>query len=708
MDKATVNGLVGNPTSDAGSIPADDAGAVSSEEGGSDQAGISDRLAKFEKFLTAYNENERERIMTAARWGESLHRDQKRASGEPYFVHPIGVAEILVALKLDADTVTASLLHDVLEDTEAEGEQIRKLFGPDVEAMVEGVTKIDLLRAKNKTVQEAETIRKMFFAMVKDIRVILIKLADKLNNMRTLRFLKEERQKAIATECLDIYAPLADRLGISWMKDELEDLALKSINYEAYEQIKSIVAAKKGERSEYLKRVKNAIYKSAAKNGLQISVDARAKHFYSIYQKMRKRNKNADEIYDLLGLRILCENVNDCYTLLGIVHQLWKPIEGRFKDYIAMPKANAYQSLHTTVMCYEGKLLEIQIRTYEMHQVAEFGVASHWLYKKGEPKEKSRHEALAFINRLKEWDGGNLASGDFLDEIKRDLLKDSIYVFTPKGDSVELPAGSNAVDFAFHIHTDIGTHCIGAKADNQIIPLTEELKNTQVIEIITSPNAHPHLNWLRSVRTAKARSKIRAWLLKNDESLIFGKNVVAKKRPAPPQPEKPAPQPVQTVSQPTEDGKQILPDGTRVGVRAGEERNMMIRFAGCCKPTTGDVIVGYVSRGRGIIVHKKNCRTAAKIPDFAERMIEVEWETVSPRISRRFRVTAGHSADIFSEIEGAVRKQRGHLLEGKVEDTGANKLSGYFTIELENKDDLKRVVKNIRAIPDVLNLELIQ
>jgi GTP diphosphokinase / guanosine-3',5'-bis(diphosphate) 3'-diphosphatase len=668
-------------------------------------------LDEFEKRLTPYSPEERTRIMDAARWGEAMHGEQKRASGEPYFIHPLGVADILIGLKMDADTITASLLHDILEDTAGTRDQIRTRFGKDVDLMVDGVTKIELLRAKNKTVQEAETIRKMFFAMVKDIRVILIKLADKLNNMRTLQYLKEDRQKAIATECLDIYAPLADRLGISWMKDELEDLALKTLNYEAYEQIKSIVAAKKGERAEYLKKVTNALYKASAKNSIQVSVEARAKHFYSIYQKMRKRNKAADEIYDLLGLRILCSNINECYTLLGIVHQLWKPLEGRFKDYIAMPKANAYQSLHTTVMCYDGKLLEIQIRTFDMHQVAEFGVASHWLYKGGMTNEVVRPGDLTIINRLKEWDGRNLASGEFLEEIKRELLKDSIYVFTPKGDVVELPAGSNAVDFAFHIHSDIGAHTIGAKADNQIIPLTEELKNTQVIDIITSTNAHPHLNWLRSVKTSKARSKIKAWLLNNDETLIFGKNIVAKKKPMSQEANEAAERHArQATSQavPETSDKQKLAEGQKVGVRAGNERNMMIHFAGCCNPTTGDAIVGYVSRGRGIIVHKKVCKVAQKIPDFPERMIEVEWETISPKITKRFRVTASHSVDLFSEIEGAVRKQKGHLLEGKVEDSGANKLAGFFTMELDNKDDLKKVIQNIRSIPAIVNLQLIQ
>jgi GTP pyrophosphokinase len=665
---------------------------------------VENSIRELLSSLEAYPPADRAKVAEALEWASALHEGQKRASGEPYIIHPVQTAQILVELGLDSNCIVAGLLHDVLEDTACTGAEIRARFGAEVEAMVDGVTKIALLAVKNKTIQEAQTIRKMLLTMAKDIRVILIKLADKLNNMRTLQHLGAERQKAIATECLDIYAPLSDRLGISWLKDELEDLALKALNREVYEQIKSIVAAKKGERADFLKQVQEEILEAAREEGLEIRVESRAKHFYSIYQKMRKRNKSAEELYDLLGIRIICSEPNLCYQLLGIVHRLWKPIEGRFKDYIAMPKANGYRSLHTTVMSYEGKLLEIQIRTAEMHGIAEFGVASHWVYKKGSALEAPRPADLAIVAKLKSWEDDKLGTGDFLEEIKRELLKDSIYVFTPKGEAIELPSGATAVDFAFHIHTDIGSHCFAAKADGMIIPLNAELKNTQVIEILTSPASHPHLNWLRTVRTSKARTKIRQWLEQNDETLIFSKNVVAKKKAAPPPPEGQGRTKKQEEAEKEEVPQQFL-DQNRVGVRSGGVRNMMIHFAGCCSPATGDPIVGYVSRGRGIIVHKRSCRNIQMIPDIAERGIEVEWETVSPKVLRRYRVTARRSNDLFSEIEGAIRKRGGHLVEGKIEDAGSDIQVCFFTVEIEDKGDSRMILSNIKSVPLVLSIE---
>jgi len=669
----------------------------------------------LQKITEAYTPEEQQRLREALAWSESLHGEQKRASGDPYFIHPLEVALILLDLRLDADTLIAALLHDTLEDTSATPAEIEGRFGKTVLKLVEGVTKIADIQANNKTIQEAENIRKMLFAMVQDIRVILIKLADKLHNMRTLDHLPEEQRKLNAQECLDIYAPLADRLGISWLKDELEDLSLKHLNRDVYDQIKNIVALKKSTRTEFLEKVQEALYKETKNLGIPVTVNARAKHFYSIYQKMRKRNKNPDELYDLFGIRILCNTVEDCYTLLGTVHRLWKPIEGRFKDYIAMPKSNGYQSLHTTVMSYDGKLLEIQIRTWDMHQVAEYGIASHWLYKKGTTKEIVRPEDLSIVNRLKAWKDLDMTT--FLDDIKRELLKDSIFVFTPKGKVIELPAGSTPIDFAYHIHTDIGDHCYGAKADGAIIPLTAELKNTQVVEILTSPQAHPHLNWLRAVKTARARSKIRAWLQQHDETLIIDKNIVAKKRPATipsassgttaaatqQTPVAPKPEPsVQTV-QPS------LPPGQSgiLQVRVEDEKNMMIRFAQCCRPITGDPIVGYVSRGRGIIIHRKSCRNIASIPDFEKRRVEVEWENAESTLVKHFKIEARKTADLFSAIEGAIRKQQGHLLEGRLEEISADRLTGYFTMKLEHRNDLKQVMKNLRSIPQVLSIQAI-
>ncbi len=657
-------------------------------------------IEEFRELLTPYSAEDVDRIMRAAEKSRELHEGQLRESGEPYLVHPLQVAEILIGLRLDGPAIVSALLHDVLEDTKMTRADLRRDYGKDVEQLVNGVTKIAAVKAKNKSVQTTETIRKMLFAMVKDIRVILIKLADKLHNMRTLEYKKEHRRRAIAQETLDIYAPLAGRLGIAWLKDELEDLALKHINKQAYDQIKAFVAQKRGERADYLSRVEESLARAADEAGVAVEVETRAKHFYSIYEKMRRRGKDLDEIFDLLGTRVICDSANACYTMLGLVHQIWPPIEGRFKDYIAMPKANKYQSLHTTVMGFDGKLLEIQIRTREMHQTAEYGIAAHWVYKQGLTREQARNEDLAILNRVRDLGTVRLTSNEFLEEIKREILKDSIYVFTPKGDAIQLPRGATAIDFAYHIHTEVGHHTMAAKADGSIIPLRAELKNTQVIEIITSQHAHPHLNWLRYARTTRTRQKIRQWLNKHDESLILDKSIVARKK----SPEQTPRKPTDETPPPEQHKPATVIESKKVGVRVGDERNMMIRFAKCCHPTTGDDIVGYISRGRGIIVHKRGCKNLANIPDFEARGIEVEWETVSPRETRRFRVVAKRTFDLFSEIESAIRKFQGNLIEGRVEETDDGRLDAQFTVELDRRDDFKKVMKSVRSIPQVLNI----
>ncbi len=670
---------------------------------------VPELLTYFEERLSAYSPEERAQILSAAEWARRLHGEQKRASGDPFFIHPLSVASILLDIHMDAQGVIAALLHDVLEDTETSRAALRKEFGREVESLVQGVTKISVLRGRSsRSLQHAETIRKMLFAMVKDVRVILIKLADKLHNMRTLGYLGPEDRVRIAQETLDIYAPLAGRLGISRIKDELEDLSLKHLQPAVYEEIRHFVAERKSERAGYLERVKEAITREADAAGIPISIEARAKHFYSIYQKSRRRGKPLEEIYDLLGLRILCDTTSQCYELVGLVHKLFMPIEGRFKDYVAMPKSNRYQSLHTTVMGFKGKVIEIQIRTHGMHQTAENGIAAHWLYKSGTLKEGEKTKELSLINKLREWQGAGAVSSDFLDEIKKELLRDSIYIFTPKGDVVELPYGSTAIDFAYHIHTDIGERCTGAKADGAIIPLKEPLKNTQVVEIMTSSTAHPRLDWLRYVKTSKARSRVKHWLAQNDPALIFDRNIVARKTDEAQKdgvfqktPEKaPAGLPDGAPAGP----ETQIRDPSKVAIRIGQERNFMIRIAQCCTPSTGDAIVGYVSRGRGITVHRIGCPSIATIKDFAERSIEVEWETVSPKSTRRFQVTARMTSNLFSEIEGALKKFGGHLIEGKLEQDGGEMLRGAFTVEVDNREDFGKVMKSLRTIPSVLTI----
>ncbi|MDR1399981.1 MAG: RelA/SpoT family protein [Treponema sp.] len=637
-----------------------------------------------------------------------ITRDHKRINAAltlledwqvPDMFHTLETASILLDLDLDADAVIAALLLDTPLSTVQQG------FGAQVAMLVEDVTRITALPAKNRTLHEAENIRKMLFAMVRDIRVIFIKLAATLSELRNLNHLPEQQRKNCAQACLDIYAPLADRLGIAWIKDELEDLALKQLNRDAYQQIKEIVAQKKNARKAFLNTTQTLVMQEADKLSLKIKVEARAKHFYSIYQKMRKRNKSADELFDLFGLRILCNSVEACYTLLGLVHRLWKPIEGRFKDYIAMPKANGYQSLHTTVMTVDedGSLLEIQIRTEEMHHVAENGIASHWLYKKGSTHEIVRPVDISIINKLREWQqeesADKLNSASFLDIIKREFLKDSIYVFTPQGKVIELPDGATAIDFAYSIHSAIGDRCVGAKADSAIIPLSQKLRNTQVVEILTSPSAHPHLNWLSFVKTSKARSKIRAWLQQNDSAFTTPTAEAAEQRSMSKTPSSKMPssemlpKSMQLVATPQQTNQFLR-------VKVQDEKNMLVHFARCCSPMNGDPIVGYVSRGRGIIIHQQHCSNLANISDFEERKLVVEWEGTT--LIRRFRIEARFAPDLFSEIEGAIRKQQGYLLEGRLEEHTAKRLSGVFTLQFESMDNLHKAVKNIRTIPSVL------
>jgi GTP pyrophosphokinase len=679
---------------------------------------MEDPLVAFKNRLSTFSPQERDRITAAL----SL------AEGEG---QSIEIASVLLDINLDGDTVAAALLLGAV------GTPPEERFGAGIVRLVEGVRKTAEISSGNRTIREAENIRKMLFAMAGDIRVIFIKLTERLCAMRRAEDIPPPRRKAVAQECLDIYAPLADRLGISWIKDELEDLALKQLNRETYNQIKEIVSEKREERNEFLGNIQADIQREAAALGIPIEVSSRAKHFYSIYQKMRRRNKAAGDLYDLFGIRILCGGIEHCYTLLGIVHRLWKPLDGRFKDYIAMPKSNGYQSLHTTVIApegrslsAEGRTLEIQIRTREMHHVAEYGVASHWLYKKGSSRDLVRPVDISIVNRLRDWRNAALTGGppenresrknpetmeaaprtvegpaeqnirdseSFLEELKREILKDSIYVFTPMGKVIELPAGATPIDFAYSIHSAIGEHCVGAKADGSIIPLSSELRNTQVVEILTSPQAHPHLNWLRIVKTTKARSKIRSWLEQNDSSLIIEKNVVAKKKPAPEQPpEVPAENPaLQRV---------IRQDDQVLQVRVEDEKNFMIRFARCCRPVAGDPIIGYVSRGRGIIIHRKNCRNLANISDFEERKIETEWENAVSVLVKRFKIEAKLRTNLFSEIEGAVRKHQGHLIEGRLEETAANRLTGFFIMQLESPESLRRVIKNIRGIPGLYSI----
>lgn len=587
--------------------------------------------AFLKDFSEVYNSEDKEKIDDAWNYLIGKTAALKRNCGRPYYIHPLRVARILAEKHLGADTIVAGLFHNILDvDNDCLGE-IEERFGKEIANICSGTAKITGLKIKSKTMQQADCIRKMLFAMVDDIRVILVKLADRLDRMRNLKFVSPEAQKAVAKEVIDIWCPLASRLGMADIKSEMEDLSLKYSNPDVFQQIKSIVAQKKQERSEYLNNAVKKIYTATEKAGISVSISSRAKHFYSIYQKMRKRNKDAGELYDLLALRIICNTDAECYTLIGIVHGLWKPMEGRFKDYIAMPKANGYQSLHTTVIC-DGKPLEIQIRTQEMHNIAEHGVASHWLYKKGTNKDMVKAEDLSIINQLRALRDEDLSNESFFKELKTELLGDSIYVFTPMGDVKELPKGANAIDFAYMIHSSIGEKIIGAKADGKIIPLTQPLKNTQIIEVLTSPYSHPTQAHLKAVKTSRAHSRINAWLSANDPTYIdreaqekrdaeilantlYSKKVAEEKRKN------------------SKEKKKISEYSGKV--RVDGLTNYLVTIAKCCSPVPGESIVGYVSRSRGITVHRADCLTFLRIPDIERRKVRVEWDTSEKKLSEK-------------------------------------------------------------------------
>ena len=585
--------------------------------------------ALLQEFLAAndyFSDSEKSQITKAWDFLVSTTSNEIRSSGEPYYVHPLRVAHILAQNKLDGETIIAALLHSINQHG-ADIEKVRSVFGDAIAAITDTTNKILNIPINTKTIHQSDAIRKMFFAMSDDVRVLFITLADRLDRMRNIKNLRPEYQKVIAEAAIGVWAPLAERMGMQAEKNEFEDLSLKYTNPDAFQQIKAIVSQKSEERAEYLGKATSAIYKAAEKMGLSVTIQSRAKHFYSIYQKMRKRNKEAGELFDLLALRILCNTPAECYALVGIVHSLWKPLDGRFKDYIAMPKSNGYQSLHTTVVC-EGKPLEIQIRTVDMHNMAEHGIASHWLYKKGSNRDLVEADKLDIMNRLQALKQASLSDDKSFSELKDELLGDEIYVFTPKGDVKKLRAGATAIDFAYAIHSGIGEKIVAAKADGKIIPLNRPLKNTQIIEIITNPQAHPTEAQLNIVKTTKAHQKIHSWLMANDPTFserINASNTAAgtgtgtatettateqtqkKRRPK-------RGIPPTEVSYPE---KKVLVQG---------ERNVLYNLAQCCHPHYPDLIVGYVTRTKGVSIHKADCIIYQRIPNKDDRSVQVEWD----------------------------------------------------------------------------------
>ncbi|WP_147615402.1 RelA/SpoT family protein [Treponema pectinovorum] len=585
----------------------------------------------FATFGDNYTENEKQLFEQAWNFFCEKTQNLKRFCGEPYYVHPMRVAGILAQSNMDGECIVCGILHSIYEVEGVTSEEIEKKFGSTIARIVYDTSRITGMKINASSIQQADNIRKMLFAMIDDVRVILVKLADRLDRMRNLKAIDEKKQRLVAAEVIDIWAPLADRLGMQSIKNELEDLSLKYSNPDVFAQIKAIVNQKQSERAIYLEKAQQAIYKAAEKAGISVSVSSRAKHFYSIYKKMQKRNVPASGLYDLLALRVICNTNAECYTLIGIVHGLWKPMEGRFKDYIAMPKANGYQSLHTTVIC-EGRPLEIQIRTQEMHNQAEHGVASHWLYKKGKSRDKVDVSNLAIFNQLQSLKDEKLSDENFFAQLKGELLGDEIFVFTPKGDVIQLPAGSNAIDFAYHVHSKVGEQIVGAKADGKIIPLVQPLKNTQIIEVITNPQAHPTENQLNSVKTPKAKQRIRSWLAANDPTFVD--KAAEAQRAADLAVQNANSRAIQeekrkkrrTANKQIAEEKKI--DERYTGeIKIEDMKNVVFKLAGCCCPKPGDVIVGYSSTRNGIMIHRADCLTFQRIENIEHRMVDVKWVT---------------------------------------------------------------------------------
>lgn len=663
----------------------------------------------FVNKILRYSEEDKAKIEAAAVFAAIKHGEQKRKTGEPYLIHPIAVAEILMSIGMDADTVCAGLLHDTIEDTDTTEEELATTFGREVGVMVQAVTKISRI-THDKSIQEAETIKKMFFAMSKDLRVIMIKLADKLHNMRTIDGLTTERKRAFAQDCLDIFAPIADSLGMSAIKSELEDLSLKALKPESYNYINDYLLEKKGEYNAFIKQVKRAIEEACKKVGItDIEVTGRVKHAYSIYQKIKKRKKEIDEIYDILGIRVICESTVECYTILGIIHSMWIPIEGRFKDYIAMPKANNYQSLHTTVLGPQSRHMEIQIRTQEMHKTAEEGVAAHWAYKAASGSESGTWRTVDSINyqkivkKLKSWSQEISEADDFMDEIKNELLKDSIVVFTPQGHVIELPIGSTALDFAYKVHTEVGNHCSGARADGSIVPLNKPLLNTQIVEIMTSPSAHPNQQWLEYAQATSTKKKIKAWLNKYELSNAPQIAKTDKKEKEKEKDTKKVNTPESiTAPQAIINGSLSYTTNEPTGsILIGEDSNILYSFAKCCNPMKGDDVVAYITRGRGYIIHRKDCSNLKHMEGIEHRLVPVQWTGTG--LMKTYTVIAKMDPDLFGEIDNAVKKHGARLRKGKL-DTDAEKLTGDFMIVAENEEAIKKATSAIRTIPSVIKL----
>ena len=706
-------------------------------------------------------------VKKAYHFAEEAHKNQKRDSGEPYIIHPVEVAEILAELGMDTNTIVAGLLHDVLEDTPCTFKEMSEIFNVEVATLVEGVTKLGKIEYKTKEEQQADNVRKMLLAMAKDIRVIIIKLADRLHNLRTLKFVSKEKQKRKAKETLDIYAPLAHRLGMSKIKWELEDLSFRYLHEEEYYQLVRDIAEKRVERENYIAGIIKEIVAKLEEAGIDCDVEGRPKHFYSIYKKMVNKNKSLEQIFDLTAIRILVNSVKDCYAVLGIVHTIYTPIPGRFKDYIAMPKPNMYQSLHTTVIGSQGKTFEIQIRTFDMHKTAEYGIAAHWKYKEGDTEsqegreEKNFEQKLAWLRDMLEWQKDTSDAEEVIEGFKIDLFSDEVFVFTPKGVVINLASGSTPIDFAYRIHTDVGNKCIGAKVNGKIVPLDYKLRTGEIVEIITSASSKgPSMNWLNIAKSNQAKSKIRSWFkkAKRDESINRGRellekelkkqgvhladithgdayermqkrynihntediyfvigmgnisasafvaklkeeNLLEKEKNSENAENKFIEEQIQKAE------KNNKPNND-YGITVKGESNLMVRFARCCNPVPGDEIMGYITKGRGVSVHRTDCSNLQSlIMHDPNKVLEVSWGTAKgASYIAEVRVKSEDRQGILSDITKVITDSNLYLNSLTANSTKDNEALISIKIKIDTRDQLKELMKKIRKLPGVVDV----
>jgi GTP pyrophosphokinase len=703
--------------------------------------------------LTSYNPNaDTDLLRKAYVFSAKVHLGQVRLSGEPYLNHPLEVAGILTQLRLDVASVATGLLHDTVEDTLTSFKEVRENFGEEIAQLVDGVTKISQISLQSSEDGQAENFRKMILAMVKDIRVILVKLADRLHNMRTLKYHSPEKQAEIAQETLDIYAPLANRLGIDWIKSDLQDLAFQYLHPDIYEEIRRKIAKKEKERLRYVDEVKRTLMKRLYENHIEGEVTGRLKQIYSIYLKMKGQNIDFDQVYDITAFRVVVHTIKDCYDVLGIIHSILKPIPGKFKDYIGLPKENMYQALHTSVIGPYGERIEIQIRTHEMHEIAEEGIAAHWKYKEGKALGEVDDKRFTWLRQLLEWQRDLKDDAEFIESVKVDLFPHEVYVFTPKGAVKQFPVGATPVDFAYSVHSDVGNHCSGAKVNGKIVPLRYELRSGDTVEIMTSPNQKPSKDWLKLVKTSRAKTKIRQWFTneEREKSINLGKEILEKEF------RKFSLQQTKLIKsgdlarvasefsfQGVDDliaavgyGKvtanqiigKILPQERLEQQREEQEEgrlkhlfkkitrgpkdallikgidNVMVRYAGCCNPLPGDKVVGFITRGRGVTIHAADCQNA--MDDDPNRKVEVEWDSTKEySYPVRIRIYSDDKKGLLAEISTSISSNEANITNARVDTTEEKKAVSTFEMEIRDLNHLKKVIKALEKIKGVDRVE---